>query len=130
MPHISLPPSEVIGRAVAELAEEAGGEANKVRALSKAQYHMLMGDLPIVPTVSGFLVPSGSRAGVIHRVSTASGACDCEAGQRNRYCWHLAVIHVLERCAQYATLRITQKVAADLLRRQQAAEAAMNELYI
>jgi hypothetical protein len=88
MPHLSLPPLEVIGRAVAELSTEAGGEASRVKALNKAQYHLAVGHLPIVPTVSGFLVPSGTRAGVIHRVSTANGTCDCEAGSNSRYCWH------------------------------------------
>lgn len=130
MAHISLPPSEVIGRAVKELAEEAGGEAAKVRALNKAQYHLAIGHLPIVPTVSGFLVPSGTRAGVIHRVSTVNHTCDCEAGQSGKWCWHMATIAVLERCAKYAMPRITQQAPADVRARQQAAQDAMNELYI
>ena len=127
MPHISLPPSEVIGRAVAELATEAGGDASRCRALNKAQYHMTVGDLPIVPTVSGFLVPSGTRAGVIHRVSTADGfKCDCEAGANSRNCWHAEVIRILERCAQYSMPRLVKKSTAE---QYAAAVAAMDELF-
>jgi hypothetical protein len=38
----------------------------------------------------GWLVPSGSRAGVVHFV-TAEG-CSCEAGRSGKRCWHQALV--------------------------------------
>ncbi len=127
MAHISQPPSEIIGRAAAELVVAAGDDAAKARAITKAQYHLLTSDLMIVPTLSGFLVPSGSRAGTIHRVSTVNG-CSCEAAQAGRHCWHVEVINVLEQAARYTMPRI---VAKPLGQRISAARALaeINELY-
>jgi hypothetical protein len=39
---------------------------------------------------TGHLVPSGTRAGVVHYVS-AEG-CSCEAGRNGRRCWHVALV--------------------------------------
>jgi hypothetical protein len=38
----------------------------------------------------GHLVPSGTRAGVVHFVN-AEG-CSCEAGRNGRRCWHVALV--------------------------------------
>ncbi len=125
MAHLSLPPVETVGRVVAELVEAAGEDTALVRALNKAQYHMTIGELPIVPTVSGFLLPSGTRAGVIHRVSTVNG-CDCEAGRAGRHCWHQQVICILEQAAKYSMPRLIKR---DTRAAYEAAVAAMDELY-
>lgn len=127
MAHISLPPSETIGRAAAELVSAAGDDSPRIKAINKAQYHMLAGDLVIVPTVSGFLVPSGTRGGVIHRVSTVHG-CDCEAGQRGRVCWHATAIALLEQAAKYTMPRIIQRPPAARPSYERAV-AEVNELF-
>jgi hypothetical protein len=54
-------------------------------AARKAAYH-LAGGLDIRPMGTGYLVPSGTRAGVIHRVE--GNTCSCEAGQSGKLCWH------------------------------------------
>ena len=125
MAHLILPPAEIVGRATAELVEQAGYDSALVRALNKAQYHMTIGELPIVPTISGFLLPSGTRAGVIHRVSTVHG-CDCEAGRAARHCWHAQVICIMEQAAKYTMPRLVKR---DTRAAYEAAVAAMDELY-
>ena len=59
------------------------------RAYDKAAYHLAQG-LKVVETRGAFLVPSGSRSAVIHRVQ--DGRCSCEAGQNGRSCWHVAAV--------------------------------------
>lgn len=126
MAHISLPPSEIIGRAAAELLAAAGDDASRCRAIRKAQYHMLTSGLIIVPTVSGFLVPSGSRGGIIHNVSTING-CSCEA---RRVCWHVEVINLLEQSARYTMPRLVPtKPLAERIAAARLATAAINELF-
>ncbi len=125
MAHLSLPPVETVGRVVAELVEAAGEDTALVRALNKAQYHMTIGELPIVPTVSGFLLPSGTRAGVIHRVSTVNG-CDCEAGRASRHCWHQQVIRIMEQAAHHTMPRLVKRSTEAQYR---AAVEAMDELF-
>jgi len=133
MAHISLPPSEIIGRAAQELVAAASHDAARVRAITKAQYHMLTSDLMIVPTLSGFLVPSGSRAGTIHRVSTVNG-CSCEAAQAGRRCWHVEVINLLEQAAKYTMPRIVAqplgvRIASISAAAYARAVAEMDELF-
>lgn len=55
-------------------------------AARKAAYHLGRG-LEIVRTASGWLVPSGTRAGVVHHVSR-NGQCSCEGAAHGRSCWH------------------------------------------
>jgi hypothetical protein len=63
--------------------DRAKAEAN---ARAKAAYH-LAGGLELRQDRDGaWLVPSGTRGGVIHRV--LDGACSCEAGQAGAPCWH------------------------------------------
>lgn len=57
------------------------------RARDKALWHLAQGAC-LVQTVTGdWLVPSGSRAAIIHRV--IGDTCTCEAGQHGRPCWHV-----------------------------------------
>ena len=64
----------------AQTASEAGDRAN-ANALNKAIWHLSTG-LKVLPTTCGYLIPSGTRSGVIHRVSAAYG-CSCEATQEH-----------------------------------------------
>jgi hypothetical protein len=68
----------------------AAPAALPVRARDKAAYH-LAGGLDIRRMGAAYLVPSGTRAGVIHRVQ--SGVCSCEARTR---CWHIEAVEQLE----------------------------------
>lgn len=129
MAHISLPPSEIIGRAAAELGAAAGDDAARCRAIRKAAYHMLTSGLIIVPTLSGFLVPSGSRCGTIHNVSTVNG-CSCEAATAGRRCWHVEVINLLEQSARYTMPRlVATKPLTERIEAARLATAAINELF-
>ena len=58
-------------------------------AARKAAYNAAQG-IAAVPTANGYLVPSSSRGNVIHLVQ--DGHCSCEAGQRGRQCWHVALV--------------------------------------
>ncbi len=59
-------------------------------AQRKAAYQMSQG-LRIKPHAEGWLVPSGTRANVVHFVSP-QGTCSCEAGQHGRDCWHISAV--------------------------------------
>lgn len=56
-------------------------------AARKAAYQLAQG-LRVIAHAGGFLVPSGTRAGVVHFVS-ADGTCSCEA---RGACWHQAAV--------------------------------------
>lgn len=62
------------------------GRTAQQRAADKAVWH-LAGGLVIRRIGAAYLVPSGTRGGVIHRVE--DGICSCEAGQHGRPCWHV-----------------------------------------
>ena len=63
------------------------------RARDKAQYFLATG-LQIVETRGAFLVPSGTRGNIIHRVQ--DGRCSCEASSLgNRPCWHVAAVDLV-----------------------------------
>ena len=47
-----------------------------------------------IETRNGWLVPSGTRNNVIHRVSTDMW-CSCEAGQAHRGCWHIEAVKLM-----------------------------------
>lgn len=63
------------------------------RARDKAAYFLAQG-LRVVETRGAYLVPSGTRGNVIHRVQ--DGRCSCEAGQSGKTCWHVAAIALLD----------------------------------
>lgn len=56
----------------------------------KAAWQRAQG-LRIRPQAGGWLVPSGSRATVVHFVNS-QGTCSCEAGSHGRECWHVAAV--------------------------------------
>ena len=76
------------------------------RAYVRALYHVERG---VEPTAAGgaWLVPSNSRAELVHRVTRQGEilTCDCEAAVNGRRCWHVAAAEcaelVLERADEY-----------------------------
>jgi hypothetical protein len=108
MAALSLPPIAILAESAADLAEQAA-DASHARAINKAIYHMHTG-LEIFPTAHGFLVPSGTRSSVIHRISNVGG-CDCEAAQQQRACWHAAAIAIIEK-AQTRAIPVVDRIAA------------------
>ena len=69
------------------------------RAAAKAAYH-LAGGLDIRAWGNAYLVPSGTRGGIVHRVE--DGACSCEAGRVGRQCWHIAAVKLIDNSALLA----------------------------
>src|SRR6476661_9013936 len=90
---ISLPPIVALDQAAAHLVDLAS-DASHERALNKALWNLQAG-LEIRATTGGFLMPSGTRAGVIHRISTTFG-CNCEAAGKGNVCWHASAIAIIE----------------------------------
>lgn len=121
---IILPPVEALDQAAATLIDRAA-DASHERAINKALWHLQSG-LEIRSTCGGFLMPSGTRAGVIHRISHTFG-CNCEASAKGLICWHSAAISILEEAQIYA--RPTMPALGDRLARARAATAAINELF-
>jgi hypothetical protein len=71
--------------------------ASVARAQRKAAYH-LAGGLDIRRAADGsYLVPSGTRGGVIHNVSSDGQVCSCEASGP---CWHLEAVAQAEQPAR------------------------------
>jgi hypothetical protein len=62
------------------------------RASDKAAYFIGQG-LRIVENRGSFLVPSGTRTALVHRVQ--NGKCSCEASQNGRDCWHVAAVELV-----------------------------------
>jgi hypothetical protein len=66
------------------------------KAISKA---LALGGAAVVRRLryGVYAVASASRPGVVHTVTVDAGgryACDCEAGGRERVCWHQAAVYV------------------------------------
>lgn len=55
------------------------------RARDKAIWHIANG-LHVCRDGADWLIPSGTRAGVIHRIH--DGCCNCESAQSGHPCWH------------------------------------------
>jgi hypothetical protein len=85
-----------------QAAHEAGDKANE-NALNKAIFYLQIG-IEIMPTFGGFLVPSGSRTGIIHRISHTHG-CSCEAASKGRQCWHQSAIEIIEATRQQGNIQ-------------------------
>ncbi len=137
---ITLPPIAILAEAAATLIDRAAGDASTERAINKALWNLDSG-IEIRSTYGGFLMPSGTRAGVIHRVSTVRG-CNCEAAMKGHICWHASALAIIEE-AQLHTMpslvtmpegdtlntdgmrvRVTDKIAA-----YRKAVAEMDELF-
>lgn len=125
-PIIILPPLETLDRAAATLIDQAA-DASHERAINKGLWNLQSG-LEIRATTNGFLMPSGTRAGVIHRISHTFG-CNCEAAAKGNVCWHSASIAIIEEAQRYTrptmpALPMGAKIAA-----ARKALEAINELY-
>lgn len=126
MLNLSLPPMAALDEAAAELVDLAGENRATVNALNKALFYLGEG-VVIRPTTGGFLMPSGTRAGVIHRISTAYG-CNCEAGLKGKPCWHAQLLAIVER-AQTRAIPMSDRIAAARRIAREKAEREMAELF-
>ena len=95
MQTITLPPAAALEAAAAELNASAPDAKRRI-AISKALYDLLLMTRPIMAVAGAFLVPSTSRAGLVHRVDHVNG-CDCEAGRAGRACRHQAALELIEQ---------------------------------
>ena len=108
---IILPPAAAIETAATELRQ--GAEPKRLIALNKAQYDLLVLQPEIVRVSGAYLMPSTSRAGLIHRVDDVHG-CDCEAGRNGRSCRHAVALEIIEAAQQYTMPALTSSRAAKL----------------
>ena len=114
-----LPPAATLETAAAELRQAA--DVRRQGIIDRALYDLLVVNPPIVRVSGCYLVPSSSRAGVIHRVDDVAG-CNCEAGRAGRSCRHAAAIELVEQ-AQTHTLALP-KLNDRISRARTEAEAA------
>ena len=123
---IILPPAEILSATVAELRAAAQGDAKRLVALNKAEYDLVVLQ-PRIARVSGAcLVPSTSRAGLIHRVDDVNG-CDCEAGRHGRTCRHALALEIIEQAQARTMPVLTDRAAKQAAYAKACAE--MDELF-
>ncbi len=115
-----LPPAATLVTAAAELRQAA--DVRRQGILDRALYDLLTVNPPIVRVSGCYLVPSTSRAGVIHRVDDVAG-CNCEAGRAGRSCRHAAAIELVEQAQQH-TMPALPKLNDRISRARAEAEAA------
>ena len=121
---ISLPPIAALDSATAHLIDQSAGDAATDRALNKALWHLQSG-LEIRSTTNAFLMPSGTRAGIIHRISHTFG-CSCEAAAKGNVCWHASAIAILEEAQRHTMPALSM---GDRLAAARKATATLNELF-
>ena len=115
-----LPPAATLETAAAELRQAA--DVRRQGIIDRALYDLLVVNPPIVRVSGCYLVPSSSRAGVIHRVDDVAG-CNCEAGRAGRSCRHAAAIELVEQ-AQTHTMPALAPLNDRIARARAEAEAA------
>ena len=91
---IILPPAAALEAAAIELNASAPDVKRRI-AISKALYDLLISRPAIVRVSGGYLMPSTSRAGLVHRLDDLNG-CDCEAGCNGRSCRHATALELIE----------------------------------
>ncbi len=128
MTTLSLPPIATLATAAAELVLQAAdaGNTSRVNALNKAAYHLHSG-IEVTLTVGGALIPSGTRGGIVHRISTVNG-CSCERGRQGGTCWHSALVEIIER-AQIHTIPMADRITAARMVARAKAQREMDELF-
>ena len=121
---IILPPVKALDDAAATLIATIAPNASVERAINKALWNLQNG-IEIRTTTGAFLMPSGTRAGVIHRVSHAFG-CNCEAAGKGYTCWHMQAVAIIEEAQRHTmpVLSMGERLAA-----ARKATEALNELY-
>ena len=120
MVKVILPPAATLETAAAELRQAA--DVRRQATIDRALYDLLVVNPPIVRVSGAYLVPSSSRAGVIHRVDDLNG-CNCEAGRAGRSCRHAAAIEIIE-AAQVHTMPALPKLNDRIARARAEAEEA------
>ncbi len=123
---VILPPAAAIETAANELRAAAEGNNKRLVALNKASYDLLVLQPQIVRIVGAYLVPSTSRAGLVHRVDDVD-SCDCEAGRVGRPCRHTVALELIEQAQTHTipALPVRRTSDADYLRTC----SDMNELF-
>ena len=124
MATLILPPPTAIAEAAAELtrAAVAAGDTKRQIALNKASYDLLTVEPAIVAVPGGFLMPSSSRGGLVHRLDNGAG-CDCEAGRAGRLCRHKVALEIIEQ-AQTHTMPALAPLGDRISRARKEAEEA------
>lgn len=120
MVNIILPPAATLETAAAELRQRA--DVRRQATIDRALYDLLTVAPAIVRVSGAYLVPSTSRAGVIHRVEDVAG-CNCEAGRAGRSCRHAVALELIEQ-AQQRTMPALPKLNDRIARARAEAEAA------
>jgi hypothetical protein len=126
--NIELPPIAALDAAAATLIDQSA-DASHERAINKGLWNLQSG-LEIRATTNGFLMPSGTRAGVIHRISHTFG-CNCEAAAKGNICWHAAAIAILIEARRHTmpTLPMADRIAAARSVAYDKAKREMAELF-
>jgi hypothetical protein len=125
-PSIILPPLAALDAAAAHLVEQSA-DASHARALNKALWHLQSG-IEVRSTAGAFLIPSGTRSGVIHRISHTLG-CTCEAAAKGNVCWHASAIAIVEEAQKYTRPTMPALRLGDRLAAARKATALVNELF-
>lgn len=110
---IILPPADVLAAAAAHLIDQAAGDTSTERAINKALWNLDSG-IEIRSTVGGFLMQSGTRAGVIHRVTNLHG-CTCEAARSGKVCWHASALAIIEEAQRHTMPNLITMPEGDTL---------------
>src|SRR5215212_9772650 len=118
---IILPPASALEAAAAELMRDA--DVRRCVTLNKSLYDLLTQDARIIRVNGGYLVPSSTRNGIVHRIDDVQG-CSCEAGRAQHFCRHVAAIQLIEH-AQIHTMPALAPMG-DRLARARAAAAEFN----
>lgn len=128
MSKLSLPPIAVLASAAADLVIEAGdaGNTSRVNALNKASLYLHEG-VQVTLTCGGVLIPSGTRGGTVHRVTTVYG-CSCEAARASRCCWHACLVEIIEK-AQIRAIPMADRISAARMVARAKAAREMDELF-
>jgi hypothetical protein len=128
MSTLSLPPIAVLATAAADLVLQAADAGNtpRVNALNKAALHLHAG-IQVTLTVGGALIPSGTRAGIVYRISTVHG-CSCQRGMQGGICWHSALVEIIEK-AQTRTIPMADRISAARMVARAKAQREMDELF-
>lgn len=124
---IHLPPAAAVETAVTELRAAAEGNTKRLAALNKAQYDVLLLQPQILRVSGAYLVPSTTRAGLVHRVADVGG-CDCEAGRSGHSCRHAVAIELIEQANMHTMPALVASPDAKRAAYERAV-AAMDELF-
>ena len=123
---IILPPAAAIETAASELRSAAGDNAKRLAVLNRAQYNLLVLAPAIVRISGGYLFPSTSRGGIVHRIGDVDG-CSCEAGRAGKSCRHVVALELIEQANMHTMPSLPTRQYTDA--EYANALAAMDELF-